>query len=85
MKVYRKLDIRVTTLGHVQRGGNPTAYDRILGSELGYHAVKCLMDRKKNIVISKTSNLIEEIKFSSLKPNEKSIDKNFIKLINCLS
>lgn len=85
MKVYRKLDIRVTTLGHVQRGGNPTAYDRILGSELGYHAVKCLMSRKKNIIISKTANLIEEIKFSSLKPNKKSIDKNFINLINYLS
>lgn len=40
------LDIRVSTLGHTQRGGSPTSRDRILASRLGMHAVEGLMDGK---------------------------------------
>ncbi|KAK6959648.1 ATP-dependent 6-phosphofructokinase [Biomphalaria glabrata] len=39
-----KIDTRVTVLGHVQRGGSPSAYDRILGSRMGAEAVLALMD-----------------------------------------
>uniref|UniRef100_A0A0B6Z7M5 ATP-dependent 6-phosphofructokinase n=2 Tax=Arion vulgaris TaxID=1028688 RepID=A0A0B6Z7M5_9EUPU len=39
-----KMDTRVTVLGHVQRGGSPSAFDRILGSRMGAEAVLALMD-----------------------------------------
>lgn len=41
-------DTRVTVLGHVQRGGSPTAFDRILASRLGVRAVEALRDGEKN-------------------------------------
>ncbi|XP_022323820.2 ATP-dependent 6-phosphofructokinase-like isoform X1 [Crassostrea virginica] len=43
-----KYDTRVTVLGHVQRGGKPTAFDRILGSRMGAEAVLALMDANPN-------------------------------------
>ncbi len=39
-------EVRVTVLGHVQRGGRPSAYDRILATQLGYEAVKTLLHAK---------------------------------------
>uniref|UniRef100_A0A2C9LVE0 Phosphofructokinase domain-containing protein n=1 Tax=Biomphalaria glabrata TaxID=6526 RepID=A0A2C9LVE0_BIOGL len=39
-----KMDVRVTVLGHVQRGGNASAFDRLLGSRMGAEAVLALMD-----------------------------------------
>ncbi|MCP5046827.1 MAG: 6-phosphofructokinase [bacterium] len=40
------IETRYTILGHVQRGGSPTAFDRILATRFGYHAVKAVVDRK---------------------------------------
>ena len=42
---------RVTILGHIQRGGTPSARDRVMASRMGYHAVKTLADGKTNRVI----------------------------------
>lgn len=46
-KKLSHLDMRVTVLGHLQRGGRPTAFDRVLGSRLGMEAVKALKEGKK--------------------------------------
>ena len=46
-----ELDPRVTILGHIQRGGTPSARDRVMASRMGYHAVKTLADGKTNRVI----------------------------------
>ena len=46
------LDPRVTILGHVQRGGTPTARDRVTASRLGHFAVKIIMDGERNRVVS---------------------------------
>ena len=43
--------VRVTELGHVQRGGSPTARDRVLASQFGAHAVDCLIDGKGGIAL----------------------------------
>jgi len=40
------IETRFTILGHVQRGGSPTAFDRILATRFGYHAVEAVMDEK---------------------------------------
>ncbi len=45
------LDPRVTVLGHIQRGGSPTARDRVNGTKMGYLAVELLMQGKTNRVI----------------------------------
>ena len=45
------LDPRVTILGHIQRGGTPTARDRVMATRMGYHAVKALAEGKNNRLI----------------------------------
>lgn len=51
-----KVDMRVTKLGHIQRGGSPSAFDRILGSKLGAHAVRKLIEGHKDVMVGLQSN-----------------------------
>lgn len=53
------LDMRVTKLGHIQRGGSPSAFDRILGSKLGIHAVRQLMAGQSDKMVGLTQNNID--------------------------
>ena len=46
---YPQYDVRVTILGHLQRGGSPTAHDRILASRLGAAAVDAIMEGQRNV------------------------------------
>lgn len=55
------LDSRVTILGHVQRGGNPNARDRVTASRMGYWAVKCLADGKTNRVVVHQNGEITDV------------------------
>jgi len=57
-------DVRVTILGHVQRGGSPSAYDRILGTHLGYSAVDLLTSKK-----SQNETLLIGMKGNNTKPS----------------
>ena len=45
------LDPRVTILGHIQRGGTPSARDRVMATRMGFHAVEALAEGKNNRVI----------------------------------
>lgn len=71
-------DTKVTTIGHMQRGGSPSALDRLLASRLGFGAVEALLDGKSNVMIGLVNN---EVKFTSFeeaiikekKPNQKLI------------
>ena len=51
-----KLDLRITKLGHVQRGGNPSAADRMLGIRLGAASVKALLQEKKSVMVGILNN-----------------------------
>ncbi|KPE51941.1 6-phosphofructokinase [Chryseobacterium indologenes] len=55
-EVFPDYDIRVTILGHIQRGGSPSCADRVLASRLGYGAVVGLMDGKTNVMAGMRSN-----------------------------
>ena len=48
---YSKYEMRVCILGHIQRGGTPTARDRVLASRLGYAAVNALVDGHTNAMV----------------------------------
>lgn len=52
------METRTTILGHIQRGGSPTSYDRVLASKLGSAAVECLLKGKKNRVVGIKNNKI---------------------------
>ena len=55
------LDPRVTILGHIQRGGTPSARDRVMATRMGYAAVRALMEGKTNRVIVSDANLVTDI------------------------
>src|SRR6201985_1065850 len=62
-KEVKLYDIKVTILGHLQRGGSPSAFDRILGSRLGYAAVNALLSGKSQMMVGLEAN---HIKITSL-------------------
>jgi 6-phosphofructokinase 1 len=74
--IYPETDCRVTVLGHVQRGGRPTANDRILASRLGAHAVKALIDGRKNEAVGVVNNNIKFTSFQEAIEHKKDIQDN---------
>ena len=48
---YPQYDVRVTILGHLQRGGKPTAHDRIIASRMGVASIQALMEGQRNVMI----------------------------------
>jgi 6-phosphofructokinase 1 len=79
------LETRTVVLGHVQRGGRPTAVSRDLALNLGRAAVDCLIAGKKDIAVGFTGGKIVEIDFeTAIKKKELKIE-NFYKLIKTLT
>lgn len=80
-----ELDIRVSILGHIQRGGNPTCKDRILASKLGVAAVKALMDGNSNVM---AGEVLGEITFTPLEKaikNHQNFDDYLLQLSHILA
>jgi 6-phosphofructokinase 1 len=78
-------EMRAITLGHVQRGGAPTAYDRILGSRLGSEAVEALMRGESGVLIGMISGKTTATPLSDIAGKVKSLDPKLYKLVNVLS
>ena len=74
LKEHDILDLRITTLGHIQRGGNPSSVDRILATELGVDAVISLMNGASNVVIAKPINTIKRIDFEEIIKTDVKVD-----------
>ena len=55
------IDTRVTILGHIQRGGSPSAMDRVMATRMGYAAVPALMEGKTNRVVVSDNNIVTDI------------------------
>ncbi len=79
------LDAKVCILGHQQRGGSPTAHDRILASRLGSEAVLALLNGKANIMIGSKGNELVEVSLDIVTKNEKRGDNTLINLARILS
>lgn len=62
-KEYPGYDVRVSILGHLQRGGAPSANDRILASRLGEAAIQALMEGQRNVMIGIRNNEIVYVPF----------------------
>ena len=79
------IDIRVTTLGHIQRGGIPTAYDRILASRLGLAAVEGLMNGEKGVMAGIINNEIVYTPFKDTIRLPKPINEDLLRMVKILS
>lgn len=78
-------DIRVTVLGHIQRGGNPTCMERVNASTLGYHAVKALMEGRKNEMLGLINNKVAYTPFEKAVKYKNTINEDMLELIEVLS
>lgn len=58
-KDFENYQIRVAVLGYIQRGGNPTARDRVLATRLGFEAVKALHERRNNMMVGIVNNKVK--------------------------
>lgn len=74
------VDTRATVLGHVQRGGSPTANDRILASRMGYHAVQLLKEGVGNRVVATQKDEIIDFDIFEALNMKKSIDLDMYKM-----
>lgn len=84
-KEYPQYDVRVTILGHLQRGGTPSAFDRILASRLGVAVIEALKEEQRNVMIGINNNEIVYVPFNKAIKRDKPIDKELINVLNELS
>ncbi|PQA58963.1 6-phosphofructokinase [Siphonobacter curvatus] len=80
-----EVDIRVTTLGHIQRGGVPSAYDRILASRLGLGAIEGLLRGQKNVMTGIVNNRLVYTPFIECITKDKPISDDLLRMVHILS
>ena len=84
-KEYPSYDVRVSILGHLQRGGSPTAYDRILASRMGSAAIDALQDDQRNVMIGIKNDELVYVPFTRAIKNDKPINRELLATLRRLS
>ncbi len=85
-KEYPQYDARVTILGHIQRGGSPTATDRILASRLGEKAIEALVAGQRNVMIGVKNAEVVLVPFNkAIKHDDRVVDRGGLELVKILS
>jgi len=79
------IEIRVTVLGHIQRGGTPTSFDRIMASRMGKRAVELLLDNKSNRVLGFKCNEIIDVDINEALKQKKVFQKELFDITEVLS
>ena len=82
---FPEFDVRVSILGHLQRGGSPSARDSILASCTGVGAVEAIMQGQRNIMVGYRNNDIVYVPFTECIRTDKRFDKRLITVLNELS
>jgi 6-phosphofructokinase 1 len=77
-------DLRSTTLGHVQRGGAPTAYDRILATRLGAGAIAALANGEENVLVGMLKGAVTATPLADIVGVQKKIDPDLLLLARAL-
>ena len=85
IKEYTALDTRVTVLGHVQRGGSPTARDRMVATNMGYHAVRLLAEGKTCRVVAMNGDDIVDYDINEALGMKKEIDEGSLCMLRDLT
>jgi 6-phosphofructokinase 1 len=79
-KLAPEYDTKVTVLGHIQRGGAPSAFDRILGTRLGVAAVEGLMSGKSDVMAGLVNNQVEFTPYATCVSADHMPDRELIRL-----
>jgi len=84
-KEHPEYDARVSILGHVQRGGSPTAADRVLASRLGSAAIDALLDEQRSIMVGIVNDEIVYVPFNKAIKDEKELNRSVLDILRILS
>ena len=84
-KEFPEFDARVTILGHLQRGGSPTAKDRILASKMGATAIEALSEGQRNVMIGIKNGEYVYVPFKRAIAHSQQMDLKDVDLVRILS
>ncbi len=84
-KEYPQYDVRVSILGHLQRGGSPTAQDRILASRMGVAAIQALLENQRNVMIGIRENEIDYVPFKRAIKKDREISEELLQVLRISS
>lgn len=84
-KEYPEFDVRVSILGHLQRGGSPSAADRILASRLGVGVINALNEGQRNVMIGIRNDEVVYVPFCNAIKSDKPVKKELINVLGILS
>ena len=82
---FDSFDTRVSVLGHMQRGGSPTCFDRVLASRLGVAAVDALVQGRRDIMVGVIDNKIAETPFETVVARRKEFPYDLMRVAEILS
>jgi len=82
---FKDYDIRVTVLGHIQRGGSPSAFDRVIASQLGVAAVEALLDDQQSIMVGMMNREIVHVPFNKTIKHQKDVDNKLLEILDFLN
>jgi len=80
-----ELDTRVTVLGHIQRGGAPSAFDRVLASTLGHEAIKALLDEQYGVMVGLVDKKVVYTPFEKAIKHHKDINHEMLEMSRILA
>ena len=84
-KRFPDYDTKVTIIGHLQRGGSPSALDRLIASRMGYSAVESIIQGHTSKMVGIQNNHIQLVTFDDAINKSKTIDENLLKMADILS
>jgi 6-phosphofructokinase 1 len=84
-KNFPEFDMRVSILGHIQRGGNPTCMERVNASLMGYSAVKALLNGENNKMVGIINRKVCLTPFEKAVKHLETLDQELVKMIEILS
>ncbi|MEO8112696.1 MAG: 6-phosphofructokinase [Ginsengibacter sp.] len=78
-------EVRVCILGHIQRGGAPTCFDRLIASRMGYAAVECLLEKRYNVFVGIVNNRMHYTPLNEAVKKKQRISEEWMKIVKILS
>ncbi len=84
-KQYPELEVRISILGHSQRGGHPSAHDRIIASRMGAASIIALQKGLRNVMIGIDNDEIVYVPFSRAVKNTRAIDHTLLDILHNIS
>ncbi len=78
-------EVRVCVLGHIQRGGAPSCFDRLIASRMGYAAIECLLEKRYNVFVGIVNNRMHYIPLNEAVKKKQRISEEWMRIVKILS